>query len=184
MADLPITLKTPSHPKDVAALHTLSWQSWYRGIYADAYLDGDVRQIHHDQWQDRLGRLSQGSGFLCGAYCEDNLFGFAYTYSTPSGILLNNLHVDPERRHSGIGRLLMKAVMQWAETYFPVQRVYLEVYEKNHQAIAFYRHLGGTLSRTILETMPHGSVETVLEYEWHPPFTSRALVPLQSLKKS
>ncbi len=39
---------------DVAALHADSWRRYYRGAYADAFLDGDVGADRETVWSKRL----------------------------------------------------------------------------------------------------------------------------------
>src|SRR5271157_3421686 len=51
----------PSDARAIAALHADSWRRHYRGVYSDAFLDGDVSVDRLAVWTDRLGRRDSGS---------------------------------------------------------------------------------------------------------------------------
>lgn len=55
-----------------------------------------------------------------------------------TAIYLENLHIDEQFRGQGIGKKLIKSVID----YFPqAKRLYLGVFVENLQAISFYKHL-------------------------------------------
>jgi ribosomal protein S18 acetylase RimI-like enzyme len=124
----------------LAALHAASWRSAYRGILSDATLGAGLDDERRAHWRTALSEssgsdiilIADGVGFI--AVWAEGDPGF--------GAYLDNLHVDPEHRGSGVGRLLLgAAARQLAER--GERRVYLWVFEDNPRAIAFYRRLGG-----------------------------------------
>lgn len=54
----------PEDAVAIAALHTQSWQTAYRGMAADAYLDGALAGEHHEHWQALLGSPPEGAVIL------------------------------------------------------------------------------------------------------------------------
>src|SRR5262245_6784041 len=83
----------------VAALHTASWRSAYRGILSEAFLDGDITANRLSLWQARLAlngdstkmfvKLAEEDGtpigFVCAILDEDPTWG----------AMIDNLHVLP-----------------------------------------------------------------------------------------
>lgn len=54
---------------------------------------------------------------------------------------LQNLGVLPEVKRKGVGKKLMIAITDWAKAQ-GFQKIYLNCYTKNTEALAFYRQLG------------------------------------------
>jgi ribosomal protein S18 acetylase RimI-like enzyme len=54
---------------------------------------------------------------------------------------LQNLGVIPEDKRQGVGKKLMTAITDWAKTQ-GFQKIYLNCYANNTEALAFYRQLG------------------------------------------
>jgi hypothetical protein len=46
-----IRIAEPRDTNAIAELHAASWRSAYRGMFADAYLDGDVVQERRQCWR-------------------------------------------------------------------------------------------------------------------------------------
>ncbi|MEV4582966.1 GNAT family N-acetyltransferase [Nonomuraea jabiensis] len=175
-------------PRDadlIAALHTESWQTAYSGIMPASFLDGPLLEDRKALWTARLPSSEPTSGppsepisgpstfenasHLLLAEQDDTLQGFAYLIAQPDGrILLDNLHVRPARKRSGIGRLLMTRAFGWAATHHPGKAVYLEVLRDNAPAIAFYERCGGRATRDFWERVPGGIELPVIEYVWTP----------------
>ncbi|WP_219466078.1 GNAT family N-acetyltransferase, partial [Nonomuraea rhizosphaerae] len=100
---------------------------------------------------------------------EATLQGFVYLLRRPGRrILLDNLHVLPARKRSGVGRQLMRRAFTWAATEHPGATVYLEVIRGNAPAIAFYQRCGGVPARTFVERLPAGFDLPMIEYVWTP----------------
>jgi ribosomal protein S18 acetylase RimI-like enzyme len=163
-------------PRDadlIAALHTESWQTAYAGIMPDSFLNGPLLEDRRALWAARLASSEpatvENASHLLLAEQDDVLQGFTYLIAQPDGrILLDNLHVRPARKRSGIGRLLMSRAFGWAAAHHPGRAVYLEVLRDNAPAIAFYERCGGCATRDFWERVPGGIELPVIEYAWTP----------------
>ncbi|GAA0952972.1 GNAT family N-acetyltransferase [Nonomuraea longicatena] len=89
-----------------------------------------------------------------------------YAVRLDGRILLDNLHVRPERKQSGIGRELLNHAFGWAAERHPGKAVCLEVLRDNSAAAAFYRRLGGQITKEFVERFPAGFDLPVVEYTW------------------
>ena len=148
----------------VARLHADSWQSAYRGILSDHYLDTQVQSERHRNWETRLatddprrfGVVAWQDGaavaFVC-VQCDDH---------PEYGSLIDNLHVTPAARSSGIGPLLLDAAAAGILARAATPQVYLWVYDANVRARAFYARMGGTE----VEATMKPSVEGIPLPEW------------------
>ncbi|MBY8297244.1 GNAT family N-acetyltransferase, partial [Vibrio fluvialis] len=83
--------------------------------------------------------------------------------------IIESLHIDPKHQGRGLGRLLVKEMATWIERYFPDNGVYLEVLEKNQQAIDFYDHIGGELLTEKMWHAPGGVDVPERVYSWKTP---------------
>lgn len=54
---------------------------------------------------------------------------------------IENLGVVPEQKGKGIGKMLLEKITSWAKEH-GYQKIYLNCYAKNSEALAFYRHNG------------------------------------------
>ncbi|WP_280405938.1 GNAT family N-acetyltransferase [Nocardia brasiliensis] len=154
--------------ESVAALHTHSWQTAYAGIMPDAYLHGSLLEDRLALWRNRLGGApSDGTLFI--ADDANGLLGFAYLVPRPDGcLLIDNLHVQPRLKRSGIGGRLLRHVLAWAATAHPGTTVYLEVLKDNTPAIAFYERNGATRTDERTAHFEQGFELPELEYTWLP----------------
>jgi ribosomal protein S18 acetylase RimI-like enzyme len=160
---------TDADAERIAELHTLSWLTSYAEIMPADYLKGPLLDEHKATWSTRLATISPDPDHSCLLVADDGdgLLGFAYLYVETDGrILLDNLHVQPERKQSGIGRRLVNHGLGWAAERHPGKAVYLEVLRDNTTAIAFYRRLGGRRTDEFVERFPAGFDLPVVEYTW------------------
>ncbi|MGE3473953.1 MAG: GNAT family N-acetyltransferase [Vicinamibacterales bacterium] len=144
--DVAIRLMTPDDADVVARLHARSWQSAYRGIFDDRFLDGPVVSERLAAWRERMSQAPDDEfGFL--ALVDGVPAGFIRlrVASDPEwGTMLDNLHVLPEHRGTGIGRRLIAAGMRECLARMRQEDgVWLWVYEANVAARRVYAHLGG-----------------------------------------
>ncbi len=162
----------PASPTDcdaIAALHALSWQTTYRNILSQDYLDHHVLDDRKDLWEARFTKFDQRKHHV--AVAEENgvIIGFLCVLLDEEpeyGALLDNLHVAPDRQRSGAGRRLMASAAHWVAAMQPTWAMHLWVYEQNTRTVAFYRSAGGNdVDHRVIVT-PAGNRATVLRFEW------------------
>lgn len=148
----------------VAALHAASWRSAYRGILTDHYLDHLADGDRATVWQQRLG-APDDSRFGVIAQHDEVAVGFVYVIShadPPWGNLIDNLHVSPQVRSTGIGPRLLAAAASGMQARGWDRRVHLWVYDANVRARGFYARMRGREVETIMKETPEG----VTAKEW------------------
>jgi ribosomal protein S18 acetylase RimI-like enzyme len=146
----------PGDAADVAALHADSWRRFYRGAYADSFLDGEVESDRRAVWAKRLAAPDRTA--TVGAWDGAGLAGFVHVifdHDEDWGSLVDNLHVRHDRQRGGIGRALMTAAAR-AVVDSSGGRMYLWVLEQNTRAQAFYRAAGGRAVERALVPPPGG----------------------------
>jgi GNAT superfamily N-acetyltransferase len=159
----------------VAALHTSSWQSAYRGILTDAYLDTDVESERHGAWRDKLASLTDDEfGVL--AMHDDRLIGFGFVRMHDDrvwGALIDNLHVHPEYKGRGVGRQLMAAIGREASRRHAATGTHLWVFDANVPSREFYTAMGGEHVQRVVKAAPDGQDLPAWRVAWT---TASALV--------
>jgi GNAT superfamily N-acetyltransferase len=155
----------------IARLHAESWRTAYRGQYRDAYLDGPVFGDRLRVWRERLTAPSPNQHVIV---ADDGaaIAGFACAFGDDDpawGTLLDNIHVDPTRKRSGIGTLLLCETARWAEREHPRIGFYLWVLEANAAARSFYERHGARNAGRQLSTAPGGGSISGLRYVWAKP---------------
>jgi GNAT superfamily N-acetyltransferase len=149
----------------VAPMHAASWRATYRGIFDDAYLDHQVDADRLQYWQTRAPQLATGVGELFLATVAGVPAGFLCIEIGPDrerGAFLDNLHVLPDARGQGVGKLLVDAASRWALKHGESQ-LYLLVYEDNLQARQFYAHEGWHAVARETHDLPGGGQAAVLK---------------------
>ena len=149
----------------VAAIHAASWRSAYRGIYSDAYLDGEAPEERRAFWRATLAEMDPELDAVFLAEEAGEAVGFACLRreAEAAGPLLDNLHVLPERKGEGIGRRLLGAAAGWLVAKDPEAALQLGVWKDNVEARLFYARLGGReVEETILATEGGGSAPQIL----------------------
>jgi ribosomal protein S18 acetylase RimI-like enzyme len=125
-------------------------------------------QFPDSGWLERVERMNgeRGAGFLamegetaCG------IVGSFLDQSDPTRAQLISMWTAPTHRHQGIGRLLVKEVLNWAHRR-NARTLLLVVTNNNEPAIRFYEHLGFTKTG---RTEPYPNDPAVLEYEMSRP---------------
>ena len=137
---------TPGDAEAVALLHADSWRRFYRGAFADSYLDGDLETERRTVWAGRLADPTSAVTVIA----EDELgfAGFVHValdHDAEYGSLLDNLHVMYDRQRSGIGRALLVRAAEGVVAHAARPTFYLWVLEQNTRAQAFYQAQGGQL---------------------------------------
>jgi GNAT superfamily N-acetyltransferase len=155
----------------VATLHADSWRRFYRGAYADSFLDGDLVADRRAVWSARLAAMpAQPTGVAATpaepagsrtllAEDEAGPVGFVHVIFDADeqwGSLVDNLHVTHSRRRGGIGTTLLRRAAAAAAEYATNPSLYLWVLEQNTEAQRFYASLGGTPVETADVPAPGG----------------------------
>jgi GNAT superfamily N-acetyltransferase len=145
----------------VAGLHAASWRDSYRGMLRDAYLDSDVVADRRAVWKQRLISPDPAHfGFI--AERDRIPVGFVFLkglFDPTWGTLLDNIHVLPNLKGQGIGRLLIDVAARETQRRHGDAGVYLWVFEQNAPARRFYSLLGGKeVERVIIEPPGGGTV--------------------------
>ncbi|TYB51828.1 GNAT family N-acetyltransferase [Nonomuraea sp. PA05] len=163
---------TKDDAEQIAELHTRSWLTAYAEIMPASYLNASLLDERKAMWRTRLAaETAEPDHARCALVAVEGgaVVGFAYLAVQGDGrVLLDNLHVQPERKQSGIGRRLVCHAFGWAAEWHPGRTVYLEVLRDNAAAIGFYRRLGGQPTREFVERFPAGFELPVVEYAWGP----------------
>jgi len=152
----------------IAALHTLSWQLNYRGIWSDEYLDGNLKEERTAYWQKKLNH-PKDIPFVILAEQEGRLCGFVCAFSNHSGqwgSLIDNIHVHQDFQNKGIGLKLMQAVAQWLKKENPNPKCYLWVLDKNKAGIRFYERHGGVQVERFETDSPGGGKSMLRTMYW------------------
>ncbi|GAL30249.1 histone acetyltransferase HPA2 and related acetyltransferases [Vibrio variabilis] len=155
----------------VAQLHAESWQTAYKGIMRQSYLDETVLEDKQLIWQTRLLNppfsqhvlVAEEEGKLLGFIC---LFG---NHNVDYGTIIDNLHVTPEAQRRGIAKQLIIQAVEWAEKFYPDNGVFLEVLADNANAIKFYESLGGKRELKQRMESPCGKYLDEYLYTWKRP---------------
>lgn len=142
----------------VAGLHADSWRRFYRGAYADAFLDGDVVADRRAAWSERLARQGpEAVTILAEAGGEPAAFVHVLIDDDARwGSLIDNLHVTHGRHRQGIGSALLRRAAEAAVDRGSSRAMYLWVLEQNPAAQAFYGAHGGRGAERALVSPPGG----------------------------
>jgi GNAT superfamily N-acetyltransferase len=173
MAGIELSEGTLAEYKDIAALQTESWRSAYRDILPASYLDGPSLEERRIHWEHLLSAARE----RCGAFLAKDgeaLLGFVCVLldEDPAwGARLDNIHVRPDHRGKGAGRILFKRAAQWVSTCEPRWPMHLLVFEANHTARRFYEGLNGNVVEQYAQKTPAGVVVPSLRFLWEKPAT-------------
>lgn len=159
---------TTADASTVAALHTASWRSAYRGVFSDDWLDAHAGADRTAHWARRFAAIGDREAGLV-AELDGGIAGFAYLIADADparGTLLDNLHVRPERRGGGLGRQLLAAAVGLAHSRGWPEGLHLWVFEANADARRFYERHGGAVVERVLYDAADGGAHPALCYRW------------------
>jgi len=137
----------PEDASAIAALHAESWRSAYRGILTEDYLEGEIESDRARYWKTFLAHENPGDLVIL-AEGQEGLEGFIALNDEEPGYdaLIENLHVDPARRGSGLGRRLLAEACRRLIAQGKSSAC-LWVFDDNAAAFAFYLRLGGRVDK-------------------------------------
>jgi GNAT superfamily N-acetyltransferase len=154
----------------IAQLHTHSWQTAYRGILREDFLQGPLADNRRLLWHTRLSDSTRADRFVL---VDDDqggaIRGFACAFldADPEwGCLVDNLHVVPDLKGQGLGRQLMAAVAERVRLSNPSSGLHLWAYEQNLGARRFYERLGGVINERHAEPALDGTRVNAVRYCW------------------
>jgi GNAT superfamily N-acetyltransferase len=159
--------------KDIAALQSESWRSAYSDILPASYLDGPILEEGRNHWKGLLSTDGERRGIFL-AKDGDALLGFVCVLldEDPAwGARLDNIHVKPDYRGRGTGRVLFKYAAQWVSTHEPQWPMHLLVFEANYRARRFHEALNGKIAGQYAQMTPAGVVVPSLRFLWEKPAT-------------
>lgn len=128
-------------------------------------------------WRERIGDGIPPGWLVLTAWDGPVLTGFLCLQSGVDplwGALVDNLHVDPERKGRGMGRRLMAAAAAWLIETDPGSPMHLFAFEKNVAACEFYRRIGGAVVEHLPREAPDGRQLPEFRFFWKDP---RVLLP-------
>jgi ribosomal protein S18 acetylase RimI-like enzyme len=181
-SDVALIEAQPSDYPRIANLHALSWQSAYRGLVSEEYLEHHVFEERLAVWKARIGDgiPSGQSGILACAGTE--LLGFVWVRHDADpklGSAIDNLHVSPSAKGRNIGRRLMARAAEIVLGERLGSALHLWVLEANHPARGFYERLGGVLHKRGTRPTGDGKRAPGLLYLWNDPAILMAKSDLQ-----
>ncbi len=170
---LSIRRMDPTDAAVVARIHADSWRSAYRGILRDEYLDDAVDGDRLALWMKRFaGNAAKQRGFIAedgASVVGASVVGFAYVLlgeHSRWGHLLDNLHVAPRQRGSGVGRALLQAATAALLQESGNFGLHLWVFEQNEGARRFYERLGAKPVDSEVVEVPGGGSAPAWCYAW------------------
>ncbi|HEY7641358.1 MAG TPA: GNAT family N-acetyltransferase [Steroidobacteraceae bacterium] len=163
---------TPATATDVAAialLHAQSWRIAYRGLLTDDYLDDRVLEDRTAFWTRRFNAPQPERRRVLQALGESALLGFVCVLldEEPAwGARLDNLHVNPQHKGTGIGFVLFQAAREWTAQMMPDAPMHLWCVERNLVARRFYDRQGGRVVESATRPIAQGLQLPELRYLW------------------
>jgi GNAT superfamily N-acetyltransferase len=158
----------PSDLDPIAQLHAQSWRLAYRGILSDAFLNGDLVAERTALWRERFDTPADRQSIVV-AEKDGALLGFACAFGAHDaqwGSLLENLHVAPEHKGSGIGTQRVRHVARWCADTQAAEGLHLWVLAGNTAAQAFYRRMGAEAVEDSEWDAPDGKRVAELRFAW------------------
>jgi GNAT superfamily N-acetyltransferase len=171
MSTITLVAATPQDAESIARLHAQSWRNAYRGMLADEYLDQHVGADRLEFWAQRFATVSPDRRLVLQAISEDQLMGFVCVLLDADiqwGARLDNLHVSPESKGTGIGYTLFQAAREWIANVAPGTSMYLWCVERNLTARRFYDRQGGKVVETATRPVAQELAVPELRYWWPP----------------
>jgi len=171
MSQISLTAASTHDIESIARLHAQSWRSAYRGMLSDEYLDQHVVADRLEFWSARFASVPAERRLVLQAVSHGVLMGFVCVLldAEPNwGARLDNLHVSPESKGTGIGFALFQAAREWIASVSPATAMHLWCVEANHVARRFYDRQGGTIVEAATRPVAQELSVPELRYWWAP----------------
>jgi hypothetical protein len=171
MSQISLTAASSQDAEPIARLHAQSWRSAYRGMLSDEYLDERVMADRLEFWSKRFANVPADRRVVLKAVASGLLLGFVCVLldTEPEwGARLDNLHVSPESKGTGIGFALFQAAREWLASVSPGTAMHLWCVERNHVARRFYERQGGQIVETATRSVAEELSVPELRYWWPP----------------
>jgi GNAT superfamily N-acetyltransferase len=171
MSSIALSAASSHHAEAIARLHAQSWRSAYRGMLSDAYLDEHVVADRLEFWTSRFANVAPERRLVLRAASDGELLGFVCVLldTEPQwGARLDNLHVSPEAKGTGIGYVLFNAAREWIADVAPGMAMHLWCVERNYGARRFYERQGGKIVETATRPVAQDLSVPELRYWWPP----------------
>jgi ribosomal protein S18 acetylase RimI-like enzyme len=162
----------PDEWESVSALHVASWRSAYRGMLLDAYLDGAIAEERRALWRARLAGGTRPDQIVVVGEDGSGIVALACILAGQDrrwGSLIDNLHVRPDRKRGGIGRLALAEAARRLPPAYAGTPLHLTVLEANRAAQSAYENWGGALVERLEADLPDGQRLPVRRYAWATP---------------
>lgn len=171
MSAISLTAAGPLDAQSIALLHAESWRNTYRGILPDEFLDRRVVADRLEFWTERATIPASGRRLLLKAVGGEALRGFVCVLLDEEpkwGARLDNLHVSPAAKGTGVGYALFHAAREWIARTSPGTAMHLWCVERNHVARRFYDRQGGTIVESASRSFAQQPSVPELRYWWPP----------------
>ena len=136
-------------PEDVVGIRDVATKAWYN-TYLNIYAAKTVNELLAASYNEQhlLKRLEDQLFLVVEE--DENIIGFAnFIYGTE--LYLSAHYVTPVSQHHGYGTdLLEQGIAQFKDQY---DEIFLEVDNKNDEAMAFYKHKGFEVVRSYEHVM-------------------------------
>lgn len=147
-----------------------SWRSAYAHILDPGWLADDVEADRRAVWRARLESPAPAPDLhLLIAQADGAALGFVCAMGARDaqwGTLIDNLHVLPDAKGSGVGAMLLRAAARWSALAFPDDGLHLFCYAWNSAARGFYERMGGRVVEESDRIAPDGREAPQVRYYW------------------
>ena len=171
MSPISLLPATAQDAESIARLQAQSWRNTYRGMLPDEYLDRHVVHDRLEYWPMRFTRFASDRTLVLKAVEAGTLLGFVCVLLDEEpewGARLDNLHVSPEAKGTGIGYVLFNAAREWIADVAPGMAMHLWCVERNYVARRFYERQGGKIVETATRPVAQDLSVPELRYWWPP----------------
>jgi GNAT superfamily N-acetyltransferase len=171
MSPISLTAASAQDAEAIARLQAQSWRITYRGILPDEYLDRHVVADRLAYWPTRFAKFASDRTLVLKAVGDGMLLGFVCVLldEEPAwGARLDNLHVSPDSRGTGVGYALFHAAREWIARVSPGTPMHLWCVEGNQVARRFYDRQGGKVVETADRSFAGQPSVPEVRYWWAP----------------